>query len=184
VNPVCAVTELGVPHGGCGAGGQRAVTGVWLTQRHDDLLLLRVMPQRGGHYARTLKRRCALTKKGDAWSARLRRCVMHYNIIGDTCKCTSLISQYRRCALQTLVSHHVEKLRCAIRVARLILDDCLSYSGTNKRRMFSEAHLRLSYAPSEFLQAAGCILELTRIRQPHSTCKSHIFTFTYKGTYG
>jgi hypothetical protein len=40
-----------------------------------------------------------------------------------------------------LVSHHVEKLRRAIRVTCLALDDCLSYSGTNKRRMFSEAHL-------------------------------------------
>jgi hypothetical protein len=50
--------------------------------------------------------------------------------------------------------------------------------------MFSEACLRLSYAPSEFLQAAGYILELARIRQPHSTYRSHIFTFIYKGTYG
>jgi hypothetical protein len=83
-----------------------------------------------------------------------------------------------------LVSHHVEKLRHVIRVARLALDDCLSYSGTNRIRMFSEAHLRLSYAPSEFLQVTSCILELVRIRQPHSTCKSHIFTFTYNGTYG
>jgi hypothetical protein len=31
--------------------------------------------------------------------------------------------QYRRRALQTLVSHHVEKLRRAIRVAHLTLDD-------------------------------------------------------------
>jgi hypothetical protein len=50
--------------------------------------------------------------------------------------------------------------------------------------MFSEARLRLLNAPSEFLQAAGCILELARIRQPHSTRRSHIFTFTYKDTYG
>jgi hypothetical protein len=109
---------------------------------------------------------------------------MHYNVIGDAHLRALLISQYRRRALQTLVSHHVEKLRHAIRVARLALDDCLSYSGTNKRRMLSEARLRLSYALSEFLQAAGCILELTRILQPHSTCTSHIFTFTYKGAYG
>jgi hypothetical protein len=132
------------------------------------------------HYARILKRRRALTKKGDAW----RRCVMHYNVIGDAHKCTSLISQYRRCVLQTFVSHYVEKLRHAIRVTRLVLDDCLSYSGTNRRRMFIEERLRLSYATTEFLQAVGCILELARIRQPHSTCRSHIFTFTYKGAYG
>jgi hypothetical protein len=44
------------------------------------------------HYARTLKRRRALTKKGDARSARLRCCVTHYNVIGDTRKCTWLIS--------------------------------------------------------------------------------------------
>jgi hypothetical protein len=55
---------------------------------------------------------------------------MHYNLIGDALKCASLISQYRRRALQTLVSHHVEKLRRVIRVARLALDDCLSYSDT------------------------------------------------------
>jgi hypothetical protein len=82
------------------------------------------------------------------------------------------------------VSHHVEKLRRAIRVTRLALDDCLSYSGTNRRHMFSEARLRLSYASSEFLQAADCILEIDRIWQLHSTYRSHIFTFTYKGTYG
>jgi hypothetical protein len=123
-------------------------------------------------------------KKGDAWSSRLRRCVTYYNVIGDAHLYASLISQYRRHALQTLVSHHVKKLRCAIRVTRLVLDDCLSYSCTNKRRMFSETRLRLSYALSEFRQAAGCILELTRIRQPHITCRSHIFTFTYKGVYG
>jgi hypothetical protein len=113
-----------------------------------------------------------------------RACVTHYNVIIDACKCTLLISQYRRCALETLISHHVEKLRRAIRVVRLALDDCLSYSCTNRRHMFSEARLQLSYTPSEFLQAADCILELARIRQPHSTCRSHIFTFTYKGTYG
>jgi hypothetical protein len=135
------------------------------------------------HYARTLKRRRALMKKGDARSARLRHCITYYNIIEDVCKCASLISQYRRRALQTLVSHHVEKLRRMIRVACLTLDDCLSYSGTNRRHMFSDARLRLSYAPSEFLQAVGCILELTRIRQAHSTYRSNIFTFTYKGTY-
>jgi hypothetical protein len=136
------------------------------------------------HYARTLRRRCALMKKGGARSTRLWRCITHYNIIEDALKCASLISQYRRHALQTFVSHHVEKLRRAIRAACLALDDCLSYSDTNKRRMFSEACLWLSYAPSEFLQAAGCILELARIRQPHNTCRSHIFTFTYKGAYG
>jgi hypothetical protein len=80
-------------------------------------------------------------KKGDMWSARLRCCVTHYNVIEDAHFHASLISQYRRHILQTLVSHHVEKLRRAIRVTRLALDDCLSYSGTNKRRMFSEAHL-------------------------------------------
>jgi hypothetical protein len=133
------------------------------------------------HYARTLKRRHALTKKGDARSVSLRCCVMHYNVIGDTLKYASLISQYRRRILQTLVSHHVEKLRCTIRVARLALNDCLSYSGTNRRHIFSVAHLQLSYSPSEFLQAVGCILELAMIQQPHST---YIFTFTYKGTYG
>jgi hypothetical protein len=63
-----------------------------------------------------------------------------------------------------LISHHDEKLRHAIRVARLALEDCLSYFGTNRRRMFSEARLRLSYALSEFLQATGCILELARIQ--------------------
>jgi hypothetical protein len=92
------------------------------------------------HYA-PLKQRRALTKKGDARSARLRRCVMHYNVIGDALKCMSLISQYRRCAIQMLVSHHVEKLRRAIPVARLTLDDFLSYSVTNRRRMFSEVRL-------------------------------------------
>jgi hypothetical protein len=50
--------------------------------------------------------------------------------------------------------------------------------------MFSEAHLRLSYVLSEFLHAAGCILELDRIRQPHNTCRSQIFTFTFKDAYG
>jgi hypothetical protein len=44
------------------------------------------------HYARTLKRRCALIKKGDAQSTRLRYCVMHYNVIRDALKCVSLIS--------------------------------------------------------------------------------------------
>ena len=83
-----------------------------------------------------------------------------------------------------LDAHHVEKLRCTIRVTRLALDDGLSYSGTNKRRMFSETCLQLLYALSKFLQAADCILELVRIRQLHSTCRSHIFTFTYKGAYG
>jgi hypothetical protein len=81
-----------------------------------------------------------------------------------------------------LVSYHVKKLRCVIGVMRLALDDCLNYSGTNSRCMFSEAYLRLSYAPSEFLQAAGYILELARIQQPHNTYRSHIFTFIYKGT--
>jgi hypothetical protein len=80
-------------------------------------------------------------KKGDMRSACLRCCVMYYNVIGDAHKCASLISQYRRRALQTLVSHHVEKLRRAIRVACLTLDDYLSYSSTNRRHMFSEAHL-------------------------------------------
>jgi hypothetical protein len=136
------------------------------------------------HHARTLKWRHTLTKKGDARSSRLRCCVTHYNVIGDVHLRASLISQYRRRALQMLIFHHVEKLRCVIRVTHLVLDDCLSYSSTNKRRMFSEARLRLSYALSEFLQVAGCILELARIRQPHSTCRSHIFTFTYKGAYG
>jgi hypothetical protein len=109
---------------------------------------------------------------------------MHYNVIEDVHLRVLLISQYRRRALQTLVFHHVEKLRRAIYVVHLALDDCLSYYDTNKRRMFSEARLRLSYALSEFMQAVGCILELTKIRQPHSTCRSHIFTFTYKGAYG
>jgi hypothetical protein len=68
-----------------------------------------------------------------------------------------------RHTLQTPVSYHIEKLRHAIRVTRLILDDYLSYSGTNRRHMFSETRLQLSYAQSEFLQAAGCILVLTRI---------------------
>jgi hypothetical protein len=88
-------------------------------------------------------------------SARLRRCVTHYNVIGDALKGASLISQYRRRTLQMLVSHHVEKLRRAIRVTHLTLDDCLSYSGTNRRCMFCETRLRLSYAPSEFLQVAS-----------------------------
>jgi hypothetical protein len=82
------------------------------------------------------------------------------------------------------ISHHVEKLRRVIRVVRLALDDCLSYFGTNRGHMFSEARLRLSYAPSEFQQAVDCILELARIQQLHSTCGSHILTFTYKCTYG
>jgi hypothetical protein len=34
--------------------------------------------------------------------------------------------------------------------------------------MFSEARLRLSYAPSEFLQAAGCILELATSSHSHT----------------
>jgi hypothetical protein len=123
-------------------------------------------------------------KKGDVRSSRLRRCITHYNVIRDVHLRVSLISPYRRRALQTLISHHVEKLRRAICVVRLALDDCMSYSGTNRRRMFSEVRLRLSYAPSQFLQAADCILELTKIQQSHSTCRSHIFTFTYKVTYG
>jgi hypothetical protein len=90
-------------------------------------------------------------KKGDTRSTRLRCCITHYNVIGDVHLRVSLISQYKRRAIQTLVSYHVEKLRRAIRVACLTLDDCLSYSGTNNRRMFSEARLRLSYALSEFL---------------------------------
>jgi hypothetical protein len=98
------------------------------------------------HYTRILKRRCALTKKGDTRSSCLRCCVTHYNVIGDAHLCASLISQYRR-----RVSHQVEKLRHVIYVARLTLDDCLSYCGTSKRRMFSEACLRLSYALNEFL---------------------------------
>jgi hypothetical protein len=110
------------------------------------------------HYARTLKRRCTLTKKGDARSSRLLRCVTYYNVIGDVHLRASLISQYSRCALQTVVSHYIKKLRRAIRVTHLTLDNCLSYSGTNKSRMFSEACLRLFYALSEFLQAASCIL--------------------------
>jgi hypothetical protein len=85
------------------------------------------------------------------------------------CKCTSLISQYRRRVIQMLISHHDEKLRHAICVARLTLEDCLSYFGTSRRRMFSEARLRLSYTLSEFLQATGCILELTRILLPVKT---------------
>jgi hypothetical protein len=131
------------------------------------------------HHVRTLKQRHALTKKGDVQSSCLRCYVTHYNVIGDTYLRASLISQYRRHALQTLVSHHVEKLRHG-----LALDDWLSYSSINKRHIFSEARLRLSYALSEFLQAAGCILELARIRQPHSNCRSHIFIFTYKCAYG
>jgi hypothetical protein len=95
--------------------------------------------------------RRALTKKGNAWSPCLRRCVTHYNIIGDAHLRASLISQYRRRVLQTLISHHVEKLRRAIRVTGLALNDCLSYSVTNKRHIFSEARFRLSYALSEFL---------------------------------
>jgi hypothetical protein len=109
--------------------------------------------------------------------------VTHYNIIEDVHLRASFISQYRRRTLQILVSHHVKKLRRVIRVTRLTLHDCLSYSGTNKRRIFSEARLRLLYALSEFLQAVDGILELVRIRQPHSTCRSHIFTFTYKSAY-
>jgi hypothetical protein len=85
-------------------------------------------------------------KKGDALSAHLQHCVTHYNVIRDAHLHASLISQYRRRALQMHVSHHVKKLRSAIRVARLTLDDCLSFSDTNKRCMFSEAHLRLLYA--------------------------------------
>jgi hypothetical protein len=135
------------------------------------------------HYARTLKRGRTLTKKEDVRSACIRRCVIYYNVIGDARKYTSLISQYMRHVLQTLISHYIEKLRRAIRVTHLVLDDCLSYSAINRRRMFNKARLRLSYAPSEFLQTAGCILELIRIRQSHSTCRSHIFIFTYKYTY-
>jgi glycerol-3-phosphate dehydrogenase len=115
------------------------------------------------HYAKTLKRRHSLTKKGDVRSACLRRCITHYNVIRDARKNMSLISQYRRHALLILIYHHVEKLRRTIRVTRLALDDCLSYSGTNRRHMFSETRPQLSYAPSEFLQAASCILELARI---------------------
>jgi hypothetical protein len=63
------------------------------------------------HYTKTLKQRRALTKKGEAWSSHLRRCVTHYNVIGDAHLHASLISHYRRRVLQTLVSHHVEKLR-------------------------------------------------------------------------
>jgi hypothetical protein len=136
------------------------------------------------HYARTLKWRRALTKKGDVRSSHLRCYVTYYNVIGDTHLHALLISQYRRRVLQTLISHQPEKLRRVIRVARLALDDCLSYSDTDKRHMFSDARFRLSYALSEFLQAVGCILELTKIRQPHSTYKSHIFTFTNKCAYG
>jgi hypothetical protein len=136
------------------------------------------------HYARTLKRRRALTKKGDVRSSCLRHYVTHYNVIGDVHLRVSLISQYRRRVLQTLISHHVEKLRHTICVVRLALDEFMSYSSTNKRHMFSEACIRLSYVLSEFLQVVSCILELVRIRQSHSTCRSHIFTFTYKGAYG
>jgi hypothetical protein len=120
--------------------------------------------QLDSHNARTLKRRCALTKKGDMRSAHLRCCLTHYNVIRDARKCTSLISQYRRCALQTLIFHHVEKLRRVIRAVCLTLDECLSYSSTNRRHMFSEARLQLSYTPSEFLHATGCILEHARIQ--------------------
>jgi hypothetical protein len=102
-------------------------------------------------------------------------CITHYNII-SACRSFHNIgdASYKRSSLIMLKN-------CDTRLA---LNDCLSYSDTNKRRMFSEARLRLSYALSEFLQAVGCILELTKIRQPHSACRSHIFTFTYKGTYG
>jgi hypothetical protein len=79
-------------------------------------------------------------KKGDEWITCLC-CVTHYNIIRDVRKCTSLISQYRRRAFQTPISHHIKKLRCAIRVTRFVLDDCLSYSDTNRRHMFSETRL-------------------------------------------
>jgi hypothetical protein len=113
-----------------------------------------------------------------------RRCVTRYNVIEDVCKYMLLISQYRRHVLQTFVSHQVEKRRRTIYVACLTLDDCLSYSTTNRKHMFSESRFRLSYAPSKFLHATDCILELVRIRQSHSTYRSHIFTFTYKGTYG
>jgi hypothetical protein len=75
------------------------------------------------HYGRTLKRRCAITKKWDAQSTRLRRYVTHYNVIRNMLKYASLILQYRRHALQTSVSHHIKKLRYAIRVACLTLDD-------------------------------------------------------------
>jgi hypothetical protein len=156
-----------------------------IRRQHQSLnFLSRSTPTGTKHYARTLKRRRALTKKGDAWSGHLRHCVTHYNVIGDARKCILLILQYMRCILQTFVSHHVKKLRRVIRVTRLALGDCLSYYDTNRKRMFSETCLRLSYAPSEFLQATGCILELFRIQHPHSTCRNHIFTFTYKGTYG
>jgi hypothetical protein len=75
------------------------------------------------HYARTLKR-SALTKKGDAGSLRLRRCVTHYNVIGYAHLRASLISQYRRRTLQTLIYHHVEKTEtcdtcCASRIGWL-----------------------------------------------------------------
>jgi hypothetical protein len=89
-------------------------------------------------------------KKGVARSSRLLRCITYYNVIGDVHLRASLISQYSRRALQMLVSH-VKKLRRVIRVTHLTLDDCLTYSGTNKSRMFSEACLRLFYALSEFL---------------------------------
>jgi hypothetical protein len=141
-------------------------------------------PRGRSHYARTLKWRRVITKKGDAQSTHLRRCVTHYNVIENALKCTLPISQYRRHDLQMLVSHYVEKLRRVIRVTRITLDDYLSYSDTNRRHMFNEARIWLSYAPGECLQAIACILELTRIRQLHSTCRSHIFTFTYKGIYG
>jgi hypothetical protein len=62
-------------------------------------------------------------KKGDARSSHLRCCITHYNVFGETHLRVSLISQYRRRALQTLVSHHVEKLRRVIRVVHLALDD-------------------------------------------------------------
>jgi hypothetical protein len=65
-------------------------------------------------------------------------------------KCVLLISQYMRHDLQMLVSHNVEKLRHVIhmsqffnitRVTRIALDDCLSYSDTNRRHIFSEARI-------------------------------------------
>jgi hypothetical protein len=92
----------------------------------------------------------------------------------------SLISQYRRRVLQTLISHHVEKLRRVIHVARLALDDCLSYSGTNKRRMFSEAHFLLLYALSEFLHAASWSSPVfdSRIVLAEAT-SSHLHTKAY-----
>jgi hypothetical protein len=98
------------------------------------------------HYARTLKRRYALTKNGDTWSAHLRRYVTYYNVIGDVHKCTSLISQYRRRVLQTLVSHH---WMTALAILALIGDACLV-------RRVSDYHIpQVNFCR---LPAASCIL--------------------------